>query len=114
MRKIIAMLVLALLICSCGNRNADQTSKSKKKDNTEQSNKDRFPEKFTGAYFIQKAQSVIADVPEPKVVQSVGVVDGNTATVKINYLGADHVMVFKFVDEDWVLYTLDGVEQSKE
>ncbi len=108
------MVVLALLMCCCGHQNADKASKSEKKNNTEQLNKERFPEKFTGAYFIQKAQSVIADVPEPKVVQSVGVVDGNTATVRINYLESDHVMVFKFVDEDWELYTLDGVEPSRE
>ena len=111
MKKALFLFVLALMLCQCGNQ------QPKNNDTPEvvapvKSNKETCPEKFKGAYIMEKAQSVLEDVTEPKEVKSIGVIGDSLAKVRINYLNNDHSMVLKFVNGDWVLSELDGVAYS--
>ena len=94
MKKTFALLMLALVMCCCGHQTPKVEAPAK-------TNKEIYPEKFTAAYITQRAQSLIDDVSEPKMVKSLAIVNENIAKIKINYLNNDHDLVLKFVDGEW-------------
>ncbi len=117
MKKVFALLILALVMCCCHN---NQPQKTEKPVNTPQettsvkTNKEQYPDKFTGMHIIECAQNFLNRVPGAKMVKTVAIIDDSIAKVKLNYNESDHELVMKFVDGDWVLVEIDGVAPNNE
>ena len=105
-------MALALMMCCCNNEKQPQKTEEPVKTTQEvapaKSNQELYPEKFQGVYVVEKALSFLVDVPEPKTLKSLAIVNGNTAKLKMNYLDGDHDIVMKFDKGDWFLSEIDG------
>ena len=119
MKKVLALVALALVMCCCNNNNNQNSSKNEEPVKTEQkaapekSPQELYPEKFQGVYIVEKALSFLVDIPDPKTFKSLAIIDGNVAKLKINYLDNDHNLVMKFDEGDWVLAEIDGASPNE-
>lgn len=121
MKKLFALIALAAVMCCCNNNNnnnqqptkTDQPNKNKQEEVVQKSNKEMYPEKFEGIYIVERALSYLTDIPEPKTVKSVAVINDNVAKVKFNYLEGDHEVVLKFDNGDWLLGEIDGASPNR-
>ena len=122
MKKLFALIALAAVMCCCNNNNnnnnqqptkTDQPNKNKQEEVVQKSNKEMYPEKFEGIYIVERALSYLTDIPEPKTVKSVAVIDDNVAKIKFNYLEGDHEVVLKFDNGDWLLGEIDGASPNR-
>ena len=106
MKKVFALIALAIVMCCCNNNQPQKNEKPEKTSQevtVEKSYQEQYPEKFTGIYIVEHALGFLVDVPEPKTVESVAIVDGNIAKVKIKHLDTSHEVIMKFDNGEWVL-----------